>query len=134
MLDVKTLLTKVLEALKVDYVVEEGTSTAWTYRKWNSGIAEAWYRGNYGTVTLSTQLSTDIVSATMQLTFPFTFTAVPACVIGFEGSPTGYAELQYPGTVATTTKSQGFRLVRIGSQSVSLQNCRFTAYVKGTWK
>ena len=25
-----------------DYVVAEGTSGIWTYRKWNSGIAECW--------------------------------------------------------------------------------------------
>lgn len=27
-----------------DYVVEQGTSGIWTYRKWNSGIAECWGR------------------------------------------------------------------------------------------
>ncbi len=27
---------------KADYVVEEGTSGIWTYRKWNSGVAECW--------------------------------------------------------------------------------------------
>lgn len=31
-----------------DYVVEEGTSGKWTYRKWASGVAEAW-----GTVTIT---------------------------------------------------------------------------------
>ena len=25
-----------------DYIVEQGTSGIWTYRKWNSGIAECW--------------------------------------------------------------------------------------------
>ena len=25
-----------------DFVVEQGTSGIWTYRKWNSGIAECW--------------------------------------------------------------------------------------------
>ena len=25
-----------------DYVVQQGTSGIWTYRKWNSGIAECW--------------------------------------------------------------------------------------------
>lgn len=25
-----------------DYIVEQGTSDGWTYRKWNSGIAECW--------------------------------------------------------------------------------------------
>ena len=42
MLDVKKLLTKMLNAIKTDYIVEEGTSGIWTYRKWNSGIAECW--------------------------------------------------------------------------------------------
>ena len=28
--------------IKDDYIVEEGTSGIWTYRKWNSGIAECW--------------------------------------------------------------------------------------------
>lgn len=36
----------------IDYIVEQGTSGIWTYRKWNSGIAEAW--GNTS-VTVVTQ-------------------------------------------------------------------------------
>ena len=28
--------------LIADYVVEQGTDGIWTYRKWNSGIAECW--------------------------------------------------------------------------------------------
>lgn len=27
-----------------DYIVEQGTSNSWTYRKWNSGISECWGR------------------------------------------------------------------------------------------
>ena len=30
-----------------DYVVEQGTSDIWTYRKWSSGVAECW--GSYTT-------------------------------------------------------------------------------------
>lgn len=42
--DLKNVLNKVLppKVSSVDYVVEEGTSGIWTYRKWNSGIAECW--------------------------------------------------------------------------------------------
>lgn len=50
MLDLKALLVKILDALKVDYVVEEGTNTGWEYRKWNSGKLEAWYKANNLTV------------------------------------------------------------------------------------
>lgn len=39
MLDVKALILKIL---KQDYIVEEGISGIWTYRKWASGIAECW--------------------------------------------------------------------------------------------
>ena len=53
-MSIKALLTRILEALKTDYVVEEGTSGIWTYRKWNSGIAECW---GYISVT-STSTST----------------------------------------------------------------------------
>ena len=63
-----------------DYIVEEGTSGIWTYRKWASGIAECWGRrgsqnyamtsgGGYAyytsaTQTLPTGLFTQITSAT----------------------------------------------------------------------
>lgn len=50
-MSLKTLLTRILEALSVDYVVEEGTSGIWTYRKWNSGIAECWGREENMTIT-----------------------------------------------------------------------------------
>ena len=38
---------------EVDYVVEQGTDDIWTYRKWNSGIAECW-----GTETKKTAIAT----------------------------------------------------------------------------
>lgn len=45
MISVKKTLYKVAEAinaLKTDYVTEEGSSGAWRYRKWSSGKVEAW--------------------------------------------------------------------------------------------
>lgn len=33
---------ELLADLGADYIVEQGTSGIWTYRKWNSGIAECW--------------------------------------------------------------------------------------------
>jgi hypothetical protein len=65
-----------------DYITDTGTSGIWTYRKWNSGIAECWGRkgsqsytmtavsgnGYYSsageTVNLPTELFTSITSAT----------------------------------------------------------------------
>lgn len=35
-------LSELSQRLGVDWIVEQGTSGIWTYRKWNSGIAECW--------------------------------------------------------------------------------------------
>lgn len=51
MLDLKALLAKMLNAIKVDYVVEIGTNNSWTYRKWNSGYCEA-VRKSQGTFNM----------------------------------------------------------------------------------
>ena len=40
--DLKNVLNEVLPSTAVDYIVEQGTSGGWTYRKWNSGIIECY--------------------------------------------------------------------------------------------
>lgn len=116
-----------------NYIVEQGESGNWTYRKWNNGEVECWYHANYGTITLSTALGTDIVSNGFRFTFPFEFSEVPTCIVCYEGNSTGYAEMQAVGAggVATKTQSAMYRLVRIGSASISLTNNMFSLYVKG---
>jgi len=34
----------------VDYIIETNTSNGWLYRKWNSGIAECWYKADVGAI------------------------------------------------------------------------------------
>lgn len=34
-----------------DFVVEQGASGNWTYRKWKSGLVEAWYSGSISVTT-----------------------------------------------------------------------------------
>ena len=83
MLNIKKTLTKVLEKITahdVDYIVEQGTDSIWTYRKWNSGVAECWgttsvnvtsyagwgneyYSSPYGTATFPTDLFNNTPSA-----------------------------------------------------------------------
>lgn len=46
MLDVKKLLTKICDALKIDYLTTQTTSGNWRYRIWKSGHFEAWWSGN----------------------------------------------------------------------------------------
>lgn len=69
MLDIKALLTKMLNAIKVDYIIEQGTNNSWTYRKWNSGIYEAW-RTSTNSFNMSTKYGTDQYYTTDYYTIP----------------------------------------------------------------
>lgn len=72
----------------VDYVVEQGTSGDWSYRKWNSGIMECW-----GTYTASIAITTSsanyggyrsgLITATA---FPVAFTATPVITAVAQGA------------------------------------------------
>ena len=52
----------------VDYVVEQGTSGIWTYRKWNSGLAECW-----GEVTANTAITDALGAMYMTVTDYFSW-------------------------------------------------------------
>lgn len=55
--DLANILNEVLPSVAVDYVVEQGTSAqtgiTWTYRKWNSGLAECWGTYTFPSATFS---------------------------------------------------------------------------------
>lgn len=63
----------------VDYIVDEGVSGIWTYRKWNSGIAECWNDTNVEyTVTFTNSSATPFNglpggTTLLTTTLPFTF-------------------------------------------------------------
>ena len=62
-LKVKEIAEKL--GLIADYVVEQGTSGIWTYRKWNSGVAEIWGRIEGSTNNVGSNFT--------YVTFPFYF-------------------------------------------------------------
>lgn len=76
-LDIKKVIKDILVKLNLiaDYVIEEGTSDVWTYRKWNSGIAECWMRYQ-GTVSAysSSMLSGAAYGYYKNWNLPFEFT------------------------------------------------------------
>jgi phage minor structural protein len=104
-----------------DYVVDVGTNTYGTYRKWNSGIAECW-----GTATIA---SNSAVSATL----PITFTSTSGMVIN--------ANCVYMSTgtyVAPTISVQKFTTyinlyARVSTSTVQ-NGYQIDWSVRGTWK
>lgn len=123
--------TSAAEALEnfgiADYIVEQGTSGIWTYRKWNSGIAECWgkheeTKTNYSTVGGFYAYYGDIK-------YPFTFVEIPQYNYNVQiGS--GFA-MPGSGDMGTTTSGTKWYALATGSKS---QLCRVYIYVRGRWK
>ena len=84
----------------VDYVVEKGTSGIWTYRKWNSGVAECWSTGyveenvtSWSTAQTAQSNASIVISSYKLLStllFPFKFVNTPSVqVSGYQSASIG---------------------------------------------
>ena len=97
---------ELLEDLGADYIVEQGTSDGWTYRKWASGVAECW-----GEVTVRASITDAIGAMYMKVTDYFSwpdalFSAAPKIV---QATPITTAPLLPIIRGGDTTKNQ-FRM------------------------
>ena len=122
-MSIKELLTRIINALKVDYIVEEGTSSIWTYRKWNSGIAECW--GTY-----SKSINANTTDLANYINYPFTFTSTPCIAIGLMA---GGADLYKAHIELSSTNATQVRLVMMNAYS-SAVTMKVNIYAIGRWK
>ena len=112
-----------------DYIVEQGTSGIWTYRKWNSGYAEldgTLPSASYNTSAVSGALyytSTDKFSS-----FPFTFTKLLS--LSSAMMPTSSNCGAWAGSI--TTKGIGILYIQRGSNSTVTGS--ICVRVTGKWK
>lgn len=65
------------------YVIEQGTSDIWTYRKWSDGTAECWTKGNYtGTIAANSHVAVGSIFGN----FPDIFIAQPVATVSGGGT------------------------------------------------
>lgn len=131
-----------LDVLGLDYVVEQGTSGEWWYRKWKSGRAECGIDAKqYDTMDLHEGLgnhSEFYFSNSLNLgAYPFAFSSRPFCQITYEGdSAHGETNVTFPMLglhhSTSTTQSPDFWLMdfmpKVGMKPL------FGAYVCGDYK
>lgn len=126
LLIVKKLLAKLL---KCDFVIEEGTSGIWTYRKWASGIAECW-----GVDARTRNLSSGYGSSfytTGSVTLPTNFfKSIINVQISRAGADSG-AGVVYVSTNNVSTSEIGFF---IGNAISFSGNIAISITVRGRWK
>lgn len=117
-----------------DYIVEQGTSGIWTYRKWASGVAECWGVYTISNAVCNTAWGQIYETANYYYTsFPSgLFAATPVTnlsVQGAEGVNTLSLEVNAP---ATKDRTQWFYITR--ATSGTLTNCYIAIHAIGRWK
>lgn len=114
-----------------DYVVETGTSDIWTYRKWNSGVAECWgtiapasydITGTWGSIYTKD-------NAIARIYYPFEFVGVPVVSMALYNT-TGNC-WYYTGTQGSALMTPAFGLAR-GTSGTVTTGAQLTAM--GRWK
>ena len=126
---INKLLT-VINITSVDYIVEQKTSGIWTYRKWNSGICEA-----YGSIASKTY---SLNKATGHLYYADGLTqSIPSGIFKTikQIQPTTQATNGIPFVTITgfTTSDITFRLSYAVSSAISI-TAVVSFEIKGTWK
>jgi hypothetical protein len=110
-----------------DYVIEEGTSGIWSYRKWKSGVAECWSAYSFK------PSNTGVIS--QKLAYPFRFaTNVPVVVLTKAQNATIYGEV-------FNSDASGNRPDIMNVCDITFDGCQSTQYdigvniqVIGRWK
>lgn len=121
----------IISGVCADYVVESGKSGIWTYRKWNSGIAECWGIYSASGVNLAaSHYSGFYYSASISVSLPFTFAAAP--VGTYSGGCTDYITFVTPTGQPTTTQVRFW----IACLDADANNCSVSVgmMIRGRWK
>ena len=113
-----------------DYIVEEGTSGIWSYRKWNSGIAECWGKQTISNATWNAWGNAYVSLVISGVEYPFTFIETPDEIMTVS-TPAGSC---YPLIYAdnTTTTSGRAQTVRPGTGSTTAITYHYR--ICGRWK
>lgn len=114
---------------EIDGIVEQGTSGIWTYRKYQSGIAECWGTQRY-TGNCNTAWGSLYTLACTAPTYPITFTELPTVS---REITTGTSSSCFLGawSAGSTTHSGTFALIRPTAANV---DATVSFYARGKWK
>ena len=115
------------EVMLTDFVCEQGTDGIWTYRKWDSGVAECW--GNYSVNNVTagatfSPLAVRTFSGYITLPSGLFISAPQAFASGQWGS--AYSIVSVNSTTATS--------ITLSLMSVSAGNLTAKLYAVGNWK
>lgn len=118
-----------------DYVVGQGTSGIWTYRKWNSGLAECW--GIYTMTSACTKAWGALYySDTLapRINYPFTFTSRPQETVFCRGDSVSAWAYPEGGGIGMNTTTQTAQYGFLRPTTMTAAQVRYEYTVVGKWK
>lgn len=124
-----------INGIVLDYIVEQGTKDGWTYRKWNSGVAECWK-----IVTYTTSINTPFGAlycgnASARQNYPFTFTEKPVEQVTLQsGNSQAFLYVEAGGHGVNGAAASARYNVFKPSAVTSNETFYLSFYVKGNYK
>ncbi len=118
-----------------DVVVEQGEKDGWTYRKWDSGVAECWKTLEHSTTVATAWGSLYVGNATARQNYPFAFTSKPVEVVSItSGSEMGFLYPERNGNgVNGAYASARYNVCALSAISTAA-TYYFNFHVIGKWK
>lgn len=114
----------------MDFVVEQGTSGIWTYRKWYSGFAECHGYQEISGVNVDVAWYSWYYSSEIALpSYPFAFAEMPCVTIGLQSNNSAVLDGVRGGTATTVGSTYLYRPV----QDTNVSG-RIIIYAFGRWK
>ena len=114
----------------VDYIVEQGVSGIWTYRKWNSGIVECWGKETIASLAVTTSYGGIYhggLRSSPSLPFTINNMTINVAAMCTSGGGTDYAGgVRLSGNV--------IQYYWVNQTSYSLSNGIVSYHIIGTWK
>lgn len=123
------VLHNIVKRFGIDYVVETGTSGAWTYKKWKSGIAECWYSDyDAGSCAMTSSYGNGFYCSKSSYAYPpGLFIKAPCITV----STTCSSGLLHASVYNNTATSYSIFLWDTKSETL---NVKLNGYAKGFWK
>lgn len=128
----KDNLVNAINELSVDYIVEQGTSDIWSYRKWNSGLAECWTTTPVlFTVTSTKGWGSVYESPLTYYNYPTNlFINDPNVIIQKAGGAGGWLEI---GSGSTIQRTPGIYIIYPVNKTSSV-SAYISIYASAKWK